>query len=156
MITAKEFLEKLMSNKKLIFLFVAGLFIVLFSGLFNGSKESTLPEKEQNEMQYIDEKGLEEILANVEGAGKVQVYITYKDTGEKIVAYDSDKDEKTVVNSGKNNEPYVLTVRHPEIKGVLVIATGAGNENVKNRLLKCVKSITDIPYSNICVEIRKM
>ncbi len=155
MTTAKEIIEKLTADKKIFFLFIVGIALVVSSAAFNNQEKNETAEYVISENVYMDEKRLSKLLSTVSGAGKVQVYITYKNDGEKVVAYDSDEEERKVVNTGKNNEPYILTTKYPEIKGVLVVAEGAGNENVKNRLIRCVKSITDIPLGNICVEIRK-
>lgn len=155
MISIKEFAEKIFENKKMMLLVVLGVLLIFSSVLFE-NKGGTEAEKEiEDDYTYVDEKKLAGILSEVDGAGHVSVYITYSDGGEKIIAYDRKKEGESVVGSGRNNEPYVLKTKHPEIKGVLAIAEGASDKNVKNRLVKCIKAITDLPYSNICVEIRK-
>ena len=155
MITKKEFFEKLATNKRFVVLLAVGVLLVFLSGTFE-KKDNVIKNKSYENTNYcVDEEKLSGILSKVSGAGKVEVYISYLNTGEKVIAYDSDKDEKVAVNWGSDNEPYVITTKYPVIKGVLVVAEGAGDENVKNRLLKCVKAITDIPYSNICIEIKK-
>src|SRR3989339_142472 len=109
------------------------------------------------------EKKVENILSKIQGAGKVNVMISYASGQEKILAYDkknglNDTEEKDN-NSGSRNikqdnseskiayenleggikKPIIVKEKYSEIRGVVVVAEGADNAIVKQNLSKAVE-----------------
>ena len=144
---------KLFKDKKILILIILAIvFYVLSFFVGNSSPKEALPT---TKVEYLDEKKLEKILSNIEGAGNVMVYITYKNSGKNNIAYDMKNDStsqeinvKTVGKQG-SNDIYVLSSEKPEISGVLVTATGADSLEMINKIKKCVKAATNVPYNKI-------
>jgi len=114
------------------------------------------------------------VLSEIEGAGKVTVMITYN-SGEEIVPaqdvrrirnitqerdsgggtrdIDQYEYESSIVfeDNGGENSPIVLKTKMPEVKGVIVVAEGAGNAVVKENLVRAVQVLTDVPIHKIQV-----
>ena len=131
----------------------------------NISKENT----EIYSSQYIEktEKELEALLENISGAGEVKVMITLENCYENVFAkgYSEKNDNKTdsqkseseeeyiIIKNGSNNEEcLVVKVYEPTVKGVAVIAQGAGNTQVKNAITQTVCALFDISTAKVSVE----
>lgn len=131
----------------------------------NISKENT----EIYSSQYIEktEKELEALLENISGAGEVKVMITLENCYENVFAkgYSEKNDSKTdsqkseseeeyiIIKNGSNNEEcLVVKVYEPTVKGVAVIAQGAGNTQVKNAITQTVCALFDISTAKVSVE----
>ena len=133
--------------------------------------------KMMSQSDYTDymEGRLETILSQIEGAGKVQVMITWKTNGEKIIEKDrqnreehvSEKDnqggnrttstrdtqETTVYDSGNRNsseqEPYVSKELSPKAEGVIVIAPGGDDAVVVKNITEAVQALFEIDTHKI-------
>ncbi len=124
--------------------------------------------------QYTQEleSRLESVLGNIDGAGKVNVMITFDGNSEVILA--TTTDEKVTSNSttssgGTVNEsktetvsvepvlitgngtttPIIIMEKMPNIKGVIVIAEGANDVRVKLDLLKAVQALLTVTSSQV-------
>ena len=128
----------------------------------NISKEDT----EIYSSQYIEktEKELEALLENISGAGDVKVMLTLENCYENVFAkgYNEKNDNKSdsqkieseeeyiIVKNGSNNEEcLVVKVYEPTVKGVAVIAQGAGNTQVKNAITQTVCALFDISTAKV-------
>lgn len=74
-----------------------------------------------------EEQRLSDILSQVKGVGEVKVLLTYQ----------LDENRETTV------------------KGVIIVAEGAGNAVIKNQIISAAQSAFDIPVSRITVMERK-
>lgn len=112
------------------------------------------------------EKRLEETLSLIDGAGKVRVMITMKDTGEKVVEKDvtrrtdadaggtgnSDLSQSSVYEKeGSTETPYVSNEMTPQVEGVLVVAQGGGNSLVKQNILQSVMALFPLEAHKITI-----
>lgn len=149
--------------EKLTVLLVAGLLLVLFAWPnAEESGEAALEETSAGtaaaDLSYEEqlEQRLEAILSQVEGAGEVQVMVTLKDGGEKVLQENTSRTEKqveetdssggvrrqtensydsdTLLSGGSDGTPYVIQERVPEVEGVLVLADGADSATVKAQI----------------------
>ena len=109
---------------------------------------------------------LEEMLSGMEGAGKVKVLISWEGDVEETYAYDEEtaetrREDGTVESSQKrqmvltdgDKEPVVTSRSYPEIRGVLVMAEGAGDDRVRERLLSAVASCLSIGRNRIEISL---
>lgn len=152
--------------------------VLLYIVIICGAAFMLLPEKKQQSTevkvseensQSMDirqvEKRLEDILSMCEGAGKVKVMLTYKNSGSIAVAENrnssenregdsvkSDTDTEVVFNSEK--EPVILSREEPVIEGVVIVAEGGGNIQVKDSLTKAAQALTGVEAYKI--EVLKM
>ena len=134
------------------------------------SKAQTEQTKEESEKKDLEGK-LKQILSKINGAGDVDVMITFESSEEIVPAYnsnvttettkeqDSSGGERTTTSSTENktmitsnsNDPVVLKTDEAKIKGVIVVASGASDPDVKELLYDAVK--TSLQISGHQVEI---
>ncbi len=137
------------------------------------SKQGVSDEREASEKQ------IEEILSQIEGTGKVDVLVTYV-SGKEIVPYsdikrsDNVTDEKDSTGGTRkldqssyesqiayedegngDKRPIIVKELLPEVKGVVVVADGANDPVVKERLVNAVRVLLDVPVHRIQVFGRK-
>lgn len=171
-------------NSKYMWL-VMGLIVLVLGITFwpmGNPKETKIPAvvtqttvKESQSYEEALEKKLANILSKMEGVGEVNVMVTIVSNEEKVLAEDtttsmqrteekdqaggtrvSDTDnttQKIVLQDG--NTPYVIKQNAPVIKGVLILAQGAGNSGVRESVTNAVASLLDVPVHKISVEKRK-
>lgn len=167
--------------KPLIFLAgicILALIVISVMPMPDGKKEdsnvSTEPEAKTSatETEKEDLEGkLTKILSKINGAGDVDVMITFQSSEEIVPAYnsntttettkeqDSSGGERTTTSSTENktmitsnsNDPVVLKTSEAKIKGVIVVSSGANDPDVKELLYDAVK--TSLQISGHQVEI---
>lgn len=169
-----ENLKNLKIGKKNLILVAIAIFIMvlLLVSEFLTPENTESISKENTEIyssQYIEktEKELEALLENISGAGEVKVMITLENCYENVFAkgYSEKNDSKTdsqkseseeeyiIIKNGSNNEEcLVVKVYEPTVKGVAVIAQGAGNTQVKNSITQTVCALFDISTAKVSVE----
>lgn len=127
--------------------------------------------------EYTDdwEKRLEETLSCIEGAGKVRVLITLRESESRVVEKDkveesSDtverdstggtrsvmeqkEDGRTVFapDAAGQNVPYVVKTTAPVVEGVVVVAQGADNSLVKQEIIASVQVLFNLDVNKIRV-----
>lgn len=107
------------------------------------------------------EAKLSALLSQVKGAGQVQVLLLYSDSGQQLYAWEqerqaeSDAASSTVRESSKlavaDQQPVLLKSSSPAIQGVAVIAEGAGEPLVRERLYQALKSLLNINADQIAI-----
>ena len=146
--------------------------------------------KEENEEDVIDsskvlaktdssqqdklEDNLEDILASINGVGKVKVLIKYSESSTVVPMYNEtvsqsttqEKDgdgrnkdiketesKKEIVYTDENgyNKPITEKVVMPVIEGAIVSAEGAGNANVKTSIVSAIEAVTGLAVHKIQV-----
>lgn len=110
------------------------------------------------------EKRLSDLLSQVEGAGKVLVMIYASSSSEMVPAYndqldnrsDEGTDQKSVESSERRElalsggeDPVILKVVIPEIKGVVVVAEGADDFLVRQELNNAVCTLLGVPEHRV-------
>ncbi len=109
------------------------------------------------EKQISDE--LEQALSCMDGAGEVHVMITFQDSGESVVEKEITKSENeqnsfqyqesTVYQENDGRAPYISQQKLPSIEGVLVIAQGGGDSDVKQNIKDAVMALFPIEAHKI-------
>ena len=121
------------------------------------------------------EEKLENILMSVEGAGKVQVMITLKNTSTKEVlmeepysrsnvteedgdggSRDTDEisqDYHVIYSEGSDGTtiPFVISENSPQVEGVAVVAQGGDSALVKEKITGIIKALFGIEINKIAV-----
>lgn len=136
------------------------------------SKENYIAKTEMS----LEEK-LEEILSLISGAGKVNVLITYFNGIEQVPMYDTKQNTTTIQESDKeggnrktqevsteqniifneennNKTPVIKQIINPKVTGVIVVADGADNMVIKEKLINAVEASLDVPTHKIQVFAR--
>ncbi len=131
-------------------------------GAAPGSTSAAIPaESESATYESRMEDRLEELLAQVEGVGRVRVMLTLEGTGEKRVEKDkeisqeSSREETVYAEYGSSERmPYVTSETNPRVDGILVIAEGGGNSRIKAEIIEAAEALFGIEPHKI--KIMKM
>ena len=146
-----------------IFVFLFGIFL-MFTDKFqldSNDKQSIENDTEKIKSENCEntEQKLAEILSNVKGVGEVRVMIEYSEGKESIIAENrksennsqsentQNKNESEIAFS--NNNPVVLKEIYPKVKGVIVVAQGGDNVEIKNQIISAVMSLLDLDANKI-------
>lgn len=158
---------------------IGAIVFLALTGFSDGKKETPKNTTEETEVQgteilsedYIArlEERLVKTLSKIDGAGEVSVFVSIESGGEKILATDIKTEseeaseetqsesrhqkEESVVLSEKDSgqSPYIIEEKMPVPSGVLVIAEGAKNENVKLEIYEAVKALFGLSAHRIKV-----
>lgn len=176
--------RKVLQDKKnyyniVIAIFLGILFIILSESFFPKDKESNnqnLLINDENNSTYEAclERRLKEILKKAHGVGEIEVMITLEN-GKEIVTKDDISKEKSITNEEATNgdkreilsdrqqnssvkvsgdEPLIIKEISPKISGVLIVAQGGGNIEVKNTLINATRALLGVDIHKI--EVLKM
>lgn len=140
--------------------------VVYFASVYkpksdNTDKNST--EEYSSTMEYVDylENKLGNVLSKISGVGNVDVIITLEcgftfeyATETETKTMTSGETQTTVTTSTVilvSNEPVIIKENYPVIKGVVVVAKGAENVNVKLNILTAVETVLEVDRNNITI-----
>lgn len=166
-------------------LILSGILLMILAIPTGSNPKSEKKTEEVSEEKVLDsagtedygeklEKRLEETLSKIAGAGRVEVMITFEDTGESIVEKDTaseskdstetdstggnrtekstDSSQSTVyTENGDTKEPFVGNELTPKIAGILVVAQGGDNTAVKQNISDAVMALFQIDVNRIKV-----
>lgn len=171
--------NKKLINNLFIILIVGIIILIVANIIIEEKKvnnnNSSLVETSDNlvkidlDYESILETKLEDILSYMVGVKKVKVMITLEDTLEKVPAFNTTQNNETTneidsqggtretirenmtiqVATGKEGSLTVLKEIKPTIKGVIVIAEGADNLEVKEMLYEAVKTVLGISGNKV-------
>lgn len=174
-----QFWNSRKKSDKLLILLALGLLMVIIM-LPDAPQEETEPENSSMEIQNgfsyeaSLESRLEDILSGIQGVGEVEVMVTLKSSGEKVVQMDTDISRKTITetdSSGGNRtqqevtqdsdtllvggtssgEPYVVQEIMPQVEGVIVLADGGEKATVRSDILDAVQALFSLEAHKIKV-----
>lgn len=134
---------------------------------FREHYESVLTEED-----YVSsiESRLEEILKKIKGVGDVHVMITFEDTAEKVPVFNTTQtiertDEKDaqggtreitredlsqqIAYEGGSDSLMIIKETNPRVRGVIVVAEGAENIEIKEKLYSAVKTVLGITGNRV-------
>ena len=135
-------------------------------------RRSVYDPANSNDLAVLEYK-LADILSKIQGAGHVTVQITVRNSGRKEYALDTQRtsrttieesadtsqhttelqEQQTVVQQNRSGTQDALLVEEtaPEITGVLIVASGADNALVQERLLHAAETLLQISLHQIVV-----
>lgn len=116
------------------------------------------------------EQRMAEVLSQIAGAGKVEVMLTYRRTGEKTIAREELREESTAAEGNQTTEtlrlerkavlledrngnatPILLSEAAPQTEGVVIVAEGGGDPSVCQALHQAAQAVLDVPAHKIVV-----
>lgn len=153
----------------------AVLFYLIGSGISCDRKQEPAVRTETETGRAEERDALElrliDVLSKIRGAGRVDVLVTYETNGEIVTATvrQTDEDvrnadgtggsetsrsvrevtEPATVETGNGHAPIVLYEKEPVIRGVIVVAEGASDFSVRQKLEAAVHAATGIPIERI-------
>ncbi len=174
-----------LQKKQILLIFLIGILLLVIA-IPTEKKEKTSNQEEREdreermlveskEEEYVKrmERKLKETLECVEGVGKVDVLITLKSTGQKIVEKDRNskrkyseekdstggmrevKDEQQekqsiyIQDTDGSQKPYISKEMLPEIAGVLVVAQGGEKPVVIQNITEAVQALFGVEVHKI-------
>lgn len=153
-----KIIKKYANNKGLYIIIIIGIVFMLIPT--GGKKQEDIKETAVYGI-YSDEERLERLLGKVSGVEEVSVMITYCGTSSYDVAFEkkqtSSKRPEESTESAENSavisggEPLILGEVYPKARGVVIIARGAKNAEVKKAITDAAVAALDIAPYKVCV-----
>lgn len=161
--------KKMRSNMLLALL--AGVLLLASGSVFSKENQQEavqteqLPPAELGQNQAI-ERRMAEVLSKIEGAGQVEVMLTYRKTEEKTVAQQEVREESKSEQSESlrtetqivlledakgNTSPLILSEDSPQVEGVVIVAQGGAEPEVCAALNHAAQALLDVPAHKIAV-----
>ena len=150
-----------MQNKYIAAVLAILLLAVLCNGLLRQNGQQGNVQTKETIQSLDEEQKLSQILSGIDGAGQVQVMITYASGPEIVPASVSSvntSQQDAAYTSSSRTEPasaqdgaIVLKELSPQIKGVVVIAEGADDVAVKLDLLQATVTVLQIDADQVDV-----
>lgn len=97
---------------------------------------------------------LEQLIAQVDGAGAARVMVTLASGEENIYATDrqtSADGQDTVSHVLLDDDGLVETVQTPQVLGVAVVCEGGGDAAVQNQISELVEALTGVGANHVTV-----
>ena len=138
--------------KFVILILLVGICLMLIPGVKN--EETVITEEIGVEETSLD-KELEQILSNIQGAGRVQVMLTVA-SGEQII-YQMDipasDRQDTVIITGQDRveDGLIQQILSPTYRGAIVLCQGADSASVCLAIKDAVSKVTGLDSSQISV-----
>lgn len=149
---------------------VLGILLLCLSELLphtrTAQKEDTAKtQTDVNDFCAQTEKKLSELIAQVEGAGRVQVMLTIESSDEKIYAADEKSNAKTdgdaeqksydsqyvLVDGASGDTGMLLKTNAPKVKGVIIVCDGGENPAVANQITNAVSAALGVGANRVSV-----
>ncbi|MCT4621555.1 MAG: stage III sporulation protein AG [Marinisporobacter sp.] len=130
----------------------------------------------KSEYKDSSEEKLKKILSNIKGVGEVDVMITYETSTEVVPALNvtkssqvteekdaqggvrtttQDESDQNVIMSNQNEQLVVIKEIKPQIRGVVIVATGASDIKIKTELIEAAQTLFQIPTHKVMVYEKK-
>lgn len=170
-----------MKTETWILLLLAG--ILIFVLVLPTEKKEKMPETEtvsftDMEVSGVEayvrdlEKRVEELISEIDGAGKTTVLLTVESAGETILQTDQSLEQRSVnetdseggtgnteeliqssqtVLFGSGDTPYITKELCPKVTGIVVAAEGGDNAKVKAEISEAMEALFDVPPHKIKV-----
>jgi len=137
----------------------AGVMLLLLPAGGGGKEEAPSEETAETFDVAAFEEKLEEVLSQVDGAGKVRVVLTLDSGSRKVLAQDREQDGEgggsasvVTVGKGSGTQGVVpLQVLSPSFRGALVVCPGGGEPRVALALTQAVSALTGLGSDKIAV-----
>ena len=149
---------------------VCGIALLFLSSWLEGREEPFQPQQEAEWDGETSRRQLEEDLARVvraiTGEEDPEVLVTLEDTGENVYAADQawNTQEGGAQNSREEESTYILlkdrdggqsalpvTQRQPEVRGVVIVSSRAGDPAVREQLTQAAVTALDISSARVLV-----
>lgn len=146
----------------------------VFKASKDGSAKTTIDDYERD---Y--ENQLKEILETIIGVEDVSIVVnvdatslkvfeknkTKKDTtteetdkegGKRSVTDQTSEEQIVMIRNGDKETPVVVQTKKPDIRGVLVVAQGVDNVQIKKTIIDAVTRVLDVPSYRVAVAPKKI
>lgn len=161
-----EYIKQSFDKYKYILLIcLLGILLTLIPGKSTAKKTDSTTMSEYISSAQEMETGLEELLSNIDGVGRVDIMITMRRGYEPSYIYNSstseanssltEKNELVIARGNAGDTPVISSVSSPEYMGAVVLCDGAGSATVQLEITEAIKSLTGITSDNIKISQMK-
>ena len=153
--------KKMRSN--ILLALLLGILLLAAGRSFSDSKEEVPQTVAAAETaDRATERRMAEILSKIQGAGQVDVMLTYRQTEEKTIAHNETREENgetlrteqtaILLEDGDGaTQPLVLTEMGPVVEGGVIAAQGADSPAVAAALNQAAQALLDVPAHKVAV-----
>lgn len=157
-------LKKVMQYRYALLVALLGIALMLLPGR---DVQSATPAEQPTESQWQGEaelcRELEELLSQIEGAGRVSCLLTYSEGVKAVYQMDLTqtgdgevKQNTVLVSTGSGTETAVkVGTLGPVYQGVVVVCEGADSAKLQLEIIKSVRALTGLSSDKIAVVKRK-
>ena len=162
----KKLYEKIKGDKKILLIALLGLtgcFLLGVSQLFSSSSSDSFSDTDIHWLELEEKTAvrLEALLKDVDGVGRVQVFVSLESLTQSVYAVNHDYSQDEEKSEG--NEEYVIIEQDgedsgliiktlmPVYRGVAVSCEGGGSSVVKNEVTKLVTAALGINANRVYV-----
>ena len=153
-----KLIPEMLKKEQIVVVLLAGILLLIIAMPVKkkDTEEQTVqsaPSSETSQKTNYEDRlqqRLKEVLAEVKGIGKTDVFVTFEDTGERVVEKDG-TDTVYSKDSKGNQEPYLSNERYPKISGVVVVAEGGEDPHVIQNIQEAVQALFQVEAHKIKV-----
>ena len=137
------------------------MLLILLSELLPPSSGTVASRETQTDASTYQERleiRLEELISQLEGAGKTTVMLTLESGEEAVYALDTRSDPQQSQQTHvilSNGSALQETIYQPQVRGAVVLCEGGGDVRIAAKITEMVSALLDLPSNRICVEQRK-
>lgn len=154
-------LELLKKYRYFLLVLLVGMVLILLPER-GGETEAPDPPPSSTAEESTMEHRLEEILVQIEGAGKVQVMLT-EETGEKSTYQTDDdltdtqdsvtsrRDTVIITDSDRSQQGLICRVDPPQYRGAVIVCQGADRADIRLAIVQAVSNVTGLGADKISV-----
>ena len=141
---------------------LVGIILMLLPNKTEEKIDANVQKREEEPVQMSTEEQLEEVLSQLEGAGKVQVMLSVEQGERTIYQTDTtysqgqnDTDTRTqtilITDSNRNETGLVHQKNPPVYLGAIIMLQGADDPGVKLAVVEAVSDVTGLGADKISV-----
>ena len=159
-----KFKQKILLKNKHIFIIaliiIACIIFVSFNTLTSKTSKNNNSEVQEltktfDALEYASQvsQNLQNTINNVKGISnaKVVVVVSQSPIEEYLTEEEGDKNVVVYIKNGATYQPVKVTQFLPKITGILVVAKGVSNLQIKNNLLNAISAVYNVNIS--CIDI---
>ena len=168
-----EKIGQIMHTKTLVIIFIVGILLLILPTETDGREEKKKEDIPSQVYKSELESELSHMLSDVKDVGKVEVMITFSDNGKTFYVADEQSEGKTETadktekqtsddtkyvlknDAGGGQSPLISRESTPEVSGVLVIASGAKNPEIKSDIISAVRAVLGVKAHRVEVLEKK-
>lgn len=157
-------LKKIKNFKTIFVVILSVIVVVIFASSFKTKSVKKTSSSTKNSSLAIEyclaqENRIEQVLESVKGISNVKVFLNIEESPTFKYVQDSSESKSqnnnsittttVIVKNGTISQPIVVLETLPKIKGVLVVAKGAGDIKTKFMITNIISSVLCINISNV-------
>lgn len=155
---SEKIIKNLTKYKYPICILLVGLVLMLIPTSVKEKEFHAVSQSVSESTKMTDEDRLSSLLSNIQGAGMVEVLLSYRE-GEQTIYHedaqtDADSDQRTAVivtDSDRNESALVSRVDPPRFLGAIVVCQGADSATVRLAIVEAVSKYTGLGADQIAV-----